>query len=151
MEHFFSNLENYFFPIFPSATLQSNNEIPNQSNFLGLRNYRKQLEKCSCLYPFNFSKKIYSESKRHILYRGLCHKNGDTFFALPSNTKLAILGSTKKESETFKKNLSRLRRLYIEHKYNYLEDLSKASLSILITLLPNFLKVVFPYLIILQT
>ena len=29
---------NIFFPIFPSATLQRNNEIPNQSNLLGLRN-----------------------------------------------------------------------------------------------------------------
>ena len=27
-----------FFPIFPGATLQKNNEISNQDNFLGLRN-----------------------------------------------------------------------------------------------------------------
>jgi hypothetical protein len=32
-----------FFPIFPSATLQRNNEIPNQSNLLGLRKDRKYL------------------------------------------------------------------------------------------------------------
>ena len=32
-------------PIFPSATLQKNNEIPNQSNFLGLRKDKKRLGK----------------------------------------------------------------------------------------------------------
>ena len=38
--------------------------------------------------------------------RDICiaiNKNVDTFFALPSNTKLAVLGSTKKESENFQK------------------------------------------------
>ena len=29
----------------PSATLQKNNEIPNQSNLLGLRKDRKKLER----------------------------------------------------------------------------------------------------------
>ena len=34
-----------FFPIFPGATLQKNNEISNQNNLLGLRKDRKYLEK----------------------------------------------------------------------------------------------------------
>ena len=41
---FFPTWKNIF-PIFPGATLQKNNEISNQDNFLGLRKDRKQLEK----------------------------------------------------------------------------------------------------------
>ena len=40
---FFFQSGKLFFPIFPSATLQRNNEIPNQSNLLGLR--KEKLEK----------------------------------------------------------------------------------------------------------
>ena len=32
---------NFFFPIFPGATLQKDNEISNQNNLLGLRKDRK--------------------------------------------------------------------------------------------------------------
>ena len=41
IEQFFSNLENDFFLIFISVTLKRSNEIPNQSNLLGLRKDRK--------------------------------------------------------------------------------------------------------------
>ena len=37
-----------FFPFF-QVQLQRNNEIPNQSNLLGLRKYRKSLKKYLCL------------------------------------------------------------------------------------------------------
>ena len=40
---FFPTWKNIF-PIFSSATLQMDNEISNQNNFLGLRKDRKQLE-----------------------------------------------------------------------------------------------------------
>ena len=50
-EKYFSKQNNFFqpgkifFPIFPGAKLQKNNEISNQDNILGLRKDRKQFEK----------------------------------------------------------------------------------------------------------
>jgi hypothetical protein len=41
VEQFFFQPGKIFFPIFPGATLQKNNEISNQDNFLGLRKDRK--------------------------------------------------------------------------------------------------------------
>ena len=41
VEQFFFQPGKIFFPIFPSATLQKDNEISNQNNFLGLRKDRK--------------------------------------------------------------------------------------------------------------
>ena len=38
---FFPQSGKLLFPIFPSAILQRNNEIPKKSNFLGLRKNRK--------------------------------------------------------------------------------------------------------------
>ena len=40
-EQFFSQPGKIFFPIFPGATLQKNNEISNKNNLLGLRKDRK--------------------------------------------------------------------------------------------------------------
>jgi len=45
VEQFFFQPGKIFFPIFPGATFQKNNEISNQDNFLGLRKDRKKLEK----------------------------------------------------------------------------------------------------------
>jgi len=41
VEQFFFQPGKIFFPIFSGATLQKNNEISNQDNFLGLRKDRK--------------------------------------------------------------------------------------------------------------
>ena len=41
VEQFFFQPGKIFFPIFPGATLQKNNEISNQNIFLGMRKDRK--------------------------------------------------------------------------------------------------------------
>ena len=64
VEQFFFQPGKIFFPTFPGATLQKNNEISKKNNLLGLRKHRKQSNQLRSDFSPHF---LRNQNPRHFL------------------------------------------------------------------------------------
>ena len=104
IEQFFFQPEILFFPIFPSARLQRNNEIINQNNLLGLRKGRKQLEKYhfSCFYVIFTLLPFWKKNKSKM--KLILNLNFTERYSKSNTRQFALL--TKKRSVQFSTKMS---------------------------------------------